>query len=394
MKSSLNNKNDNKKFDFSKINIDNIVTFCKNNIRYISAGILTVVLVVVLAVTAAQNGKVNDKKEKELQGQTVDATEGYEVNKNKELNKLITKYYKLYAEGKADKLSEIAIPVSDMEKSYIEMMGNHVESYSNIDCYTKKGLEEGSYLVSATFEMKFDGVEGKLPGMDFFYVKANEEGKLYIDNLYSSFNSEMKEQETDAKVAALINKFKEASDVKELQADFQNRYTQAVSADKELQAMVDRVTVGIKEWAASYVGKDNTEEQKKAEEEQKKVEEEQKKAEEEQKKAEEEQKKAEEEQKKAEEEQKKADEEKKKADEQEQQQPEDNSGLNYLPEGKTLTASDAYNVRKSMSETADKVGTVAIGDTIKVILSYEEGWTKVEWNGKTGFIKTELLLNN
>ena len=47
-----------------------------------------------------------------------------------------------------------------------------------------------------------------------------------------------------------------------------------------------------------------------------------------------------------------------------------------------------------MSETSDRVGTTAIGDTIKVILSYEEGWTKVEWNGQTGFIKTELLLNN
>ena len=59
-----------------------------------------------------------------------------------------------------------------------------------------------------------------------------------------------------------------------------------------------------------------------------------------------------------------------------------------------MTANDAYNIRVSMSETSDKVGTTAIGDTIKVILSYEEGWTKVEWNGKTGFIKTDLLLNN
>ncbi len=388
MKNSLNNK---KKFDFSKINIDTIVTFCKNNVKYISAGVLTLVLVIVLAVAATQNGKTEDKKDKAQQEQVADTTEKYEKNKNKDLNELITKYYKLYAKGNAGKLSKIAKPVSDMEKSYIEMMGGFVESYHNIDCYTKKGLDDGSYMVSATFEMKFDKVEGMLPGMDFFYVKTNKDGKLYIDNLYSSFNSEMKEQETDKKVTALIDKFKEASDVKELQADFQNKYTKAISKDEDLQAMVDKVTVGIKEWANSYVAKDDTEEQKKAEEEQKKAEEEKKKAEEEQKKAEEDKKKAEEEKKKAEEDKKKDEEDKKKDEE---QQPEENSGLNYLPEGSTLTASDGYNVRVSMSETADKMGTVAIGDTIKVILSYEEGWTKVEWNGKTGFIKTELLLNN
>ena len=65
-----------------------------------------------------------------------------------------------------------------------------------------------------------------------------------------------------------------------------------------------------------------------------------------------------------------------------------------MPEGKVLTASSGYNVRKSMNESAELVGTTAEGDSIKVILSYAEGWTKVEWNGQTGYIRTDLLLNN
>ena len=65
-----------------------------------------------------------------------------------------------------------------------------------------------------------------------------------------------------------------------------------------------------------------------------------------------------------------------------------------MPEGKVLTASSSYNVRKSMGESAELVGTTAEGDSIKVILSYAEGWTKVEWNGQTGYIRTDLLLNN
>ena len=88
------------------------------------------------------------------------------------------------------------------------------------------------------------------------------------------------------------------------------------------------------------------------------------------------------------------------APKEEEAQPEDtssedaSSGINYVPEGKVLTASSSYNVRKSMNESAELIGTTAEGDSIKVILSYAEGWTKVEWNGLTGYIRTDLLLNN
>ena len=381
MKNSLNDK----KFDFSKINIDTIITFCKNNTRYVSAGVLTLILIVVLAVTAVNGSKTEGKKEETKQGQTADVQDAYEVNENKELNSLIQKYYELYAAGNVEELATIATPLSDMEKSYIQMMSGYVESYNELDCYTKKGLEDNSYLVSATYEMKFVGVEGTVPGMELFYIRTKEDGSLYIDNLYSSFNSEMKEQETDAEVVALIDKFKEAADVKELQADFQNRYTQTITADANLQNAVNTVTEGIKNWASTYVAQQQAAAEQAAAE-QAAAEQAAAQAAAEQAAAEQaaEQAAAQQAAEQAAAEQAAA----------AQQQQEENSGLNYLPEGTTLTTNDSYNLRVSMSETSDKVGTTAVGDTIKVILSYEEGWTKVEWNGKTGFIKTELLLNN
>lgn len=392
MKNSLNdnNLNDNKKFDFSKINIDTIVTFCRNNTRYVSAGVLTVILIVVLAVTAANNGK-SEGKEEVKQEQVADAQDAYEVNENKELNSLISKYYELYAAGNVDELAKVATPFSDMEKSYVQMMSGYVEGYNNIDCYTKKGLEENSYMVSATYEMKLSGAEGTVPGMEFFYVRTKEDGSLYIDNVYGTFNSEMKELETDPEVMALIEKFNDASDVKELVADFQSRYTKAIEQDENLRNMVNTVTAGIVSWKDSYLAQQQAAEQAAAEQ----AAAEQAAAEQaaaEQAAAEQ----AAAEQAAAEQaaaEQAAAEQ---AAAEQaaQQQQQETNNGLNYLPEGTTLTATDAYNIRVSMSETSDKVGTTAIGDTIKVVLSYEEGWTKVEWNGKTGYIKTELLLNN
>ena len=44
-----------------------------------------------------------------------------------------------------------------------------------------------------------------------------------------------------------------------------------------------------------------------------------------------------------------------------------------------------------MSEDSEKVATAFAGEQVTVILSYAEGWTKVTYGDKTGFIKTEVL---
>ena len=62
-----------------------------------------------------------------------------------------------------------------------------------------------------------------------------------------------------------------------------------------------------------------------------------------------------------------------------------------LTEGTEITLSNTTNIRSSMSETADKVGVAYSGEKVTVVMSYAEGWTKVTWKNKTGYIKTDLL---
>ncbi|TJX48745.1 hypothetical protein E8P77_27755, partial [Soehngenia saccharolytica] len=62
-----------------------------------------------------------------------------------------------------------------------------------------------------------------------------------------------------------------------------------------------------------------------------------------------------------------------------------------LTEGTTIMLSNTTNIRSSMSETADKVGVAYAGEKVTVVMSYAEGWTKVTWKNKTGYIKTDLL---
>ena len=64
---------------------------------------------------------------------------------------------------------------------------------------------------------------------------------------------------------------------------------------------------------------------------------------------------------------------------------------NFIAEGTVITLSDSINIRSGMSEIDSKIGTAFSGEKVTVVMSYAEGWTKVTWNGQTGYIKTSLL---
>lgn len=366
--------------------INKITEFLKKNAKYVSKTAMIFALASVLMLTGC-NEKNGGKEEEKVQSEqevsadnaeqpTVEEDE-YEVDAHPEVKEVVSTYYNSYAAGDIDKLASITQPLSDMEKSYIQMMNEHVESYSDVTCYTKEGLEDGSYLVSATFNMHFNGVEGGLPGMDFFYLRTDENGKLYIDNRYSSFNRQIQEQETEAEVDSLIAEFEAGEDVQKLRTEFNDKYDQAVAADENLKNMADVVLEAIRQWKASY-----TPEAPKEEEQPQENAEAQPEAP------------AEDAEAKPEEPAESTEQASEEPAEAETPEEDSTPEINYVPEGKVLTASSSYNVRKSMNESAEVVGTTAEGDSIKVILSYAEGWTKVEWNGLTGYIRTDLLLNN
>lgn len=412
--------NSNRRKSEYDVDSNKIVAFCKKNVKYISAGILTVALILVLAMTVgdskggkdtgSQGSVASGQQKEEGQEQTQDSEEGtqdpgtkeagaeYEVDLP-EVKELVSTYYNSYAAADVDKLDSITESLSDMEKSYIKMMNDYVESYSNVTCYTKAGKEEGSYLASATFNMKLADVEGSLPGMDFFYIRTNDKGKLYIDSLYCPFNRQMEEQKTDPEIEGLIEGFGAMEGIAKLHQDCQSEYDAMINSDEDLKKVANTMTKAIQEWKKSYDPDAEKKEAEKAaaQEEKKKKKAEKKKKEEEKKKQEEEEKKQQEEQKQQEEaagNQEEAAPEESSGQEDNSEGGTNSSGLNYVPEGTVLTANDGYNVRVSMNESAELIGTTGIGDSITVILSYAEGWTKVEWNGQTGYIRTDLLLNN
>lgn len=400
---------------------DKLITFLKKYGRYILAAVLFVALVLLMVKCSTKPDGEN------LNGTEEETFEPFEVDQVKGMNELITNYYDAYAQGDLEKIQTYATPVTANEQSFIAMFSQYVERYEDITCYTKPGHEDGAYLVSVSLKMKFEGVDTPAPGLEFFYVRTNEEGDLYIDNLYSSYNRLNAELETDATIQALINTFQNNSEVLALQAEVQQEYEDAMASDPLLAEMVNTtISDAYNSWAATLQPASDTEMADTETDDTESV----------------------------------ADNTTDDTTEEEQgetpagetvyttatvnvrkeantdselvgqvyegtaitryeagddgwskidyngteayikseflseSQPEAEEGTadaGGIEEGTKVLLYNTVNVRSSMSETASKVGVAYAGEYVTVVMSYQEGWTKVNWNNKTGYIKTELL---
>lgn len=417
-----------------QMKIDKALEFVKEHVRYFVAGGLFIIMALVLANCA---GEKDAGGSQDGQSGNVVAEE-YQIDANEDINNLITQYYTAYAAGDMTTLTGIATPVSANEQSYITMFSQYVEAYQNITCYTKSGLDADSYLVSVEMEIKFAGVDTPAPGLDFFYVRTTENGALYIDNLYSQYNLSNQENALDTSIQNLIYGFENEEDFVELQNDVQARYDAAVAADENLSAMIyTTIPTAIDTWV-TQVAMQNTQVTPESDGTEVSTEPTEVTGEpvEEPDVAEEPEEDTPTEETAAETyyttdkvnvraeagtngeklgslEKGTAVEVLDTADDWARVNYNGNDGyikLEYLTkeaantadtaestnninlaEGTVITLQNTVNIRSGMSETSDKVGTAYAGEKVKVVMSYADGWTKVTWNSKTGYIKSSLL---
>lgn len=333
---------------FNKENGDKVKTFFKKNRRYFAAaGVFAVMIFVLVSCT---DGTSSDKDP------MAGVYQSFEEDANTELNTLIANYYTAYAAGDTDTLKTIATPVSDAETNYIQFFSAYVDEYQNLKVYTKRGLDKNSYLVSVYLEIKFKDIETTAPGLDFFYVSTNEDGKLYINNLYSSFNQANGENEMDADVTALIAAYEQQEDILALQADVQQKCNKAMLKDENLNTFVN-VTLqdAIAKWAQDY-------------------------------KAAVEAAKAQAEADAAAAAQAAAD-----AEAAAQAQAAADAAAAQEEANKTTVyTTDKVNVRDSAAETGNLLGTIDAGTAVTRYAD-TDGWSKIDFNGTKAYVKSDFL---
>lgn len=229
---------------------DKIIGFVKEHIRYFALGGLFVVLVLILLFFTGEDfnkkriAKINSI---EVSGEKYVPEKNFKVDAYPEVNQLIKEYFDAYVVADFTKLDNIVMPLSDMEKSYITMMSQFYEEYQNITCYTKRGLSKDSYIVSACFDIKFINQDTTAPSMLLFYVQTNEDGKLYINNLYSDFNMKYSEQKIDKNVYAALRKYTTQDDYLELYNQIEEDYNQLIKQNNEIYQLTRRFIPGVRQ---------------------------------------------------------------------------------------------------------------------------------------------------
>ena len=400
------------------------------SIAFLRRYIVVIGILVLLAAVALGAIVVAVKKHKASKGapneQTLTDT-SFEIDAHDDVNKLIEDYFAAYTDGDVDKLITIAYPMSDAEKEYITLFSGYVDGFEDITCYTKPGADAQSYITAVYANVKYKEIKTKAPSLYYFYVQKDDSGNLYINNLYSEYNQVYKELEQDAEIASLLGTCREEADTLELEESIHKNYTQALEKDQELKKMLEETIPGEIAKLDQQAQAQEQEAQQKAEEEKKK--EEQKKQEEEKKK---------EEQKKKEE---KAVKENVYATDNinirkspstdaatvgsaltgaemtriavrgdgwskvqtgnivgyvksefiSKDKPKTQASSSKLTPGKKIYLLDTVNVRASMSENSERIGVAYSGETVTVVENYAQGWTKVNWKGQVGYVKTDIL---
>ncbi len=308
---------------------------------YLALNVVLLIIIVVLLRGGSDPAKEKEKpqdpapqetSEEEVQQEEEPEAEPEPENKLEEnshasIDRLIEKYCGYIASGDVDGLEEIVDVLTDGEKESIKNRASFIESFDNIVCYTKKGPVEDSYIVFVCYDMKLINIETSAPDIICLYVGPREDDVRRIH--YGSIDESMQ---------AYVAELEQDPEVQALYDDVRARYQAAQESDVTLAEFIQKISGQV------------------AEEE----------------------------------------------EEPETEEPQENEEESETPEEETSTGEattqnretrvkDTVNVRSETSTESERVALAYQGDAITQIESYENGWSKVEYKGLSGYVMTEYL---
>jgi uncharacterized protein YraI len=214
-----------------------------------------------------------------------------------------------------------------------------MDHYTALDIYTKPGAEEGSTVAYVYYKLVFVNHEQEIPGFQAWYICTDEDGNLYINT------GELSDEVND-----YITAVSTQDDVVELYNKVNVEYNEVVTENPELLTYMEELSTQVNTAVGTALAKENASE-----------------------------------------------------DETEAagQETDETGGEQTAGEASEETAVDAgpqyatttttVNVRSSDSEQADKLGKVSSGQRVQVQEVRVNGWTKILYDGKDGYIKSTYL---
>lgn len=306
--------------------------------------IVAVAVTVVVALGAGESGKgpeTLDPESLSADGSGVTIVDGdvpLVENTDQGIETLISNYYNAMAEGDTGTIASLCDEVAEQDLLRYQEMAKYIVNYPVLEIYTKPGSEAGATIAYVYYRVVFDGHEEELPGYQAYYVCTNEQGAYYIKRGENS-------QEVNDYIQAVCSQ----DDVIEFNNRVTVEYNELMTEHPELLAYQEELTRYVDTAVGEIIAQRNAE-----------------------------------------------------ADEQE------NNADNNVGDGgnsqnapttteqseptvRYATATTTVNVRSSDSENADRLGKVSGGTKVQVLEQRVNGWTKVLFEGKDGYIKSEYL---
>lgn len=250
------------------------------------------------------------------------------ANDNAEVYSAVATYYNSMALGDESTLLALYDEISETDLLRYVETAQYLDYYTALDVYSKPGLNEGDTIAYVYYKVRFVNCEEEFPGYQALYICTNDEGKLYIKN----------EANFTEKEIEYIKKVSSQADV----TDFSNRvsveYSDLLVANPVLLEFLNKLGEDINTAISNALAEKNGT----------KVEE-----------------------------------------------PVATeipaTPAPEVPVDQYARATTTVNVRSSDSEQADSMGKISTGTRIKVLEIGVNGWSKVLYEGKEGFIKSEYL---
>lgn len=304
------------------------------NYRYFIVGGLFIVLVVLLIVFLVKNKDKDDEGDEtastipELETTVEVPKDKYEENAYPAVNALVQAYLDAMAIGDTETMSSVASDMSDDMKAFYEAQAQYLGNYSNINVYTKKGPQENSYFLLATYDLLVNGQSKPLPALVSLYVCTNETGALYI-------NSGNLSSDEEAYILELVAQKDFADLIERVEID----YNAALEEDEALSAAVNSLKDEINQGAQQLLAEKQQAELEAAAQ----------------------------------------------AEAQAQAEALAASATQVRCTG------DNVNIRSSASTEAEAVGKTKVGDVYTCYETMDNGWSKIDYNGTEAYIKSEFL---
>lgn len=317
---------------------------------------IIVIGAVAATVTIALNAK--NVEEKIPEPTTTEPTESKELafdrvieevslveNTDPKIYTLVATYYNAKATGDVDTIINIGDSVDEIDEIRIQEFSKYIESYPSIKIYVKPGLEANTFIAYVHSHLTFYGYPDQVPGFQAFYIWIDENGDYYINT-----------GEVSDDILQYIQTVNEQDDVQELINNINVEYYELLLQNTELGTYMDEVTSEVSKRTGELLAAQVAETE---------------------------------------------------GSENSENIDHPEAGTeNPTPEGETPSqeqtppeqtgpiyakATTTVNLRQSDSEQAEKVGKVPGSTKVEVVEQLANGWSKVKYDGKEGFIKSEYL---